>query len=110
MEIRLSLQAREVLQALEQLNGVANGGLLYRWLAKIGLSIAGRDLETLLDRLECEGFVTTVSVEMRRVVNLTREGHEIASDVTRNDWIAPTFLPRRDGEWPKQRITDRFDN
>lgn len=72
-------------------SGVANADLLYRWLAKIGLGIAWRDLEALLDRLEREGFIVTETVETRRVATLTREGQEVASDITRCEWIAPKY-------------------
>jgi hypothetical protein len=90
-EIRLALQAREALQTLERSNGTANDDLLHSWLSKVGLAISRRDLISLLDRLECEGFVRGDEVEGRRVIKLTREGMEITQDISRCEWIAPSI-------------------
>lgn len=84
-----ALQAREILQTLDRLNGAGNDDLLCEWLGKVGLAVARRAIGTLLDRLEREGFVHSEEVDGRRVVKLTRDGREIAQGVSRCDWIAP---------------------
>jgi hypothetical protein len=89
-EVREALQAREILQALDRLNGTANDDLLCEWLAKIGLAVARHGLADLLDRLEREGLVHSHEVDSRRVVRLAREGREVAQDITRCEWISPS--------------------
>lgn len=85
--IRLSLQAREVLVALEQ-HGAGNDDLYYHWLGKIGLGPSHRDLSELLDRLETEGFIATERAGGYRVVKATQTGIEVAQARIAVDWIA----------------------
>jgi DNA-binding MarR family transcriptional regulator len=86
-EIRRSLQAREILVALEK-HGPANDAIFYGWLGTIGLGPSHRDLTDLLDRLEADGFIVTERVEQYRVIKATRAGIEIAQARSQADWIA----------------------
>lgn len=86
-EIRCSLQAREILVALEKY-GPGNDALFYAWLGTIGLGPSHRDLADLLDRLEADGFIATEQVEQHGVIKATRVGIEIAQARTQADWIA----------------------
>lgn len=87
LSIRQSLQAREVLVALEK-HGPGNDQLYYHWLGTIGLGPSHRDLSELLDRLERGGFVATEQVENHRVIKATRAGIEVAQARVGVDWIA----------------------
>jgi hypothetical protein len=87
--IRLSLQAREILDRLIATGGVGNDGVFYRWLSTIGLPIASRPFAELLDRLEREALVTSEMVERTRVLRLTRRGQEVARGLEEIESIAP---------------------
>lgn len=87
LAIRQSLQAREILVALEQ-HGAGNDELYYQWLGKIGLGPSHRDLSALLDRLETEGFIATEQTDGYRVIKVTQAGIEVAQSRIRVDWIA----------------------
>ncbi|WEK02159.1 MAG: hypothetical protein P0Y59_10920 [Candidatus Sphingomonas phytovorans] len=85
--LRRSLQAREMLVALER-HGVGNDEIFYHWLGRIGLGPSHRDLSDLLDQLEAEGFIETEQVDQHRVIKATRTGIEIAQARTQVEWIA----------------------
>jgi hypothetical protein len=87
LEIRRSLQAREILVALERHRG-GNDALFYKWLSVIGLGPSHSELADLLDQLEREGFIVTERIERHRVIRPTRAGTEIAQARTGVDWIA----------------------
>lgn len=87
--IRLSLQAREILERLHEGGGTGNGDIFYRWLSTIGLAVASRHLSDLLDRLEREAFITSEVVERIRVLRLTQRGYEVARGIETVEWIAP---------------------
>ncbi len=87
LDIRRSLQAREILVALER-HGPSNDAVFYQWLGKIGLSPSHRDLADLLDRLEADGFIVTEQVDQYRVIRPSRAGIEIAQARAHSDWIA----------------------
>jgi hypothetical protein len=87
VEIRRSLQARELLVVLER-HGAGNDELFYHWLRTIGLGPSHRDLNELLDRLEAEGLIVTEPVEQVRVIKATSVGIEVAQARTGIDWIA----------------------
>lgn len=87
--IRLSLQAREILERLDASGGIGNDDVFYRWLGTIGLAVASSHLVDLLDRLEREALVTSEMVERIRVLRLTRRGQEVARGVEAVEWIAP---------------------
>lgn len=86
-EIRRSLQAREILVALEK-HGLGNDAIFYGWLGVIGFGPSHRDNADLLDRLEADGFIVTERVEQYRVIKATRAGIEIAQSRSQADWIA----------------------
>lgn len=90
--IRISLQAREILNVLEQ-ERATNDRLLSTWLGKLGLGISSRALNELLDRLDKEGLVRTEHVEEVRAVHLRRFGGEVACGLETLDWIARPELP-----------------
>jgi DNA-binding MarR family transcriptional regulator len=87
--IRLSLQAREILERLDASGGIGNDDIFYRWLGTIGLAVASSHLAELLDRLEREAFISCEMVERIRVLRLTRRGQEVARGVEAVEWIAP---------------------
>ncbi|MBX9663020.1 MULTISPECIES: hypothetical protein [Sphingomonadales] len=87
LDIRRSLQAREILVALEE-HGPSNDALFYQWLGEIGLGPSHRDLADLLDRLEADGLVVTEQVGQFRVIRPLRAGIEIAKAHAQSDWIA----------------------
>ena len=90
--IRISLQAREILNILEQERST-NDRLLGTWLGRLGLGVSSRALNDLLDRLDKEGLVRTENVEDLRVIHLRRFGGEVARDLESLDWIARPELP-----------------
>ncbi|WP_157221187.1 hypothetical protein [Flavisphingomonas formosensis] len=87
LDIRRSLQAREILVALEK-HGPSNDAVFYQWLGTIGLGPSHRDLADLLDRLEVDGLIVTEQVDQYRVVRPSRAGIEIAQARVQSDWIA----------------------
>jgi DNA-binding MarR family transcriptional regulator len=86
--IRLSLQAREILERLDASGGIGNDNVFYGWLGTIGLALASSHLADLLDRLEREALITCEMVERIRVLRLTRRGQEVARGVEAVEWIA----------------------
>lgn len=90
--IRVSLQAREILNVLEEERS-GNDRLLSTWLGKLGLDISSRALNDLLDRLEKEGLVRTEKVKEIRVIHLQRFGGEVACGLESLDWIARPEFP-----------------
>lgn len=87
LDIRRSLQAREILVALEE-HGPSNDAIFYQWLGKIGLGPSHRDLADLLDRLEADGLIVTEQVDQFRVIKPSCAGIEIAKARAQSDWIA----------------------
>lgn len=85
--VRLSLQAREILTVFER-EQISNIQLLSRWLGTIGLGISHRSLSDLLDRMEKEELLRTEDVEELRVIRLLRSGGEVATGLVHLDWIA----------------------
>lgn len=92
LAIYQSLQAREILVALEKHGCMGNDQLFYHWLGTLGLGPSHRDLDDLLDKLEKEGLISSEKIEKFRVVRLTRAGIEIAQGRTGIDWIARVDL------------------
>jgi DNA-binding MarR family transcriptional regulator len=91
-EIRRSLQAREILVALDT-HGTSNDKLFYRWLAELGLSLSQSDLASLLDRLDNDGLTSSEKVENFRIIKLTFSGREVIRGLLPSDWIAEQDLP-----------------
>ena len=86
--IRERLQYREILTILDE-QGTTNDKLLYRWLIHVGLAVPARKLETMFDRLDNEGLTRSQRIETTRVIEMTREGKEVASGITNLDWVEP---------------------
>ncbi len=84
--IRERLQYREILKVLDE-QGTTNDKLLYRWLIHAGLAVPARKLETMFDRLDNEGLTRSQRIETTRVIEMTREGKEVASGITNLDWV-----------------------
>src|SRR3546814_9376737 len=82
--IRERLQYREILTILDE-QGTTNDKLLYRWLIHVGLAVPARKLETMFDRLDNEGLTRSQRIETTRVIEMTREGKEVASGITNLD-------------------------
>src|SRR3546814_11360400 len=73
--------------------GTTNDKLLYRWLIHVGLAVPARKLETMFDRLDNEGLTRSQRIETTRVIEMTREGKEVASGITNLDWVEPAEPP-----------------
>ncbi|PKP97986.1 MAG: hypothetical protein CVT74_12365 [Alphaproteobacteria bacterium HGW-Alphaproteobacteria-13] len=59
----------------------------------MGLAVPARQLETMFDRLDNEGLTRSQRIETTRVIEMTREGKEVASGITRLDWVEPPEPP-----------------
>jgi hypothetical protein len=90
--IRERLQYREILTILSE-QGTTNDKLLYRWLTHVGLAVPWRRLEQMFDRLDNEGLTRSSRIETTRVIEMARDGKEVALGIVSLDWIEPPEPP-----------------